>query len=67
MWFHSDVCFLKLKFMNKYFDLLWKSYGTLEKKNYGTLGKNMILYRKLWNFDLLRKKLWYYGKKTMQL
>ena len=22
----------------------------------------MILYRKLWNFDLLWKKLWYYGK-----
>ena len=24
--------------------------------------KPMLLYRKLWNFDLLWKKLWYYGK-----
>ena len=44
-------------------------------KNYGTMEKTMVLYRKLWNFDLLWKnygtmektmvlwtKLWYYGK-----
>ena len=31
-------------------------------KNYGTIPKTMILYRKLWNFDLLWKTLWYYGK-----
>ena len=49
MWFHSDVCFQKLKFMNKYFDLLWKSYGTLEKKlwyfgeKYDTVSKTMEL------------------------
>ena len=24
--------------------------------------KIMVLYRKLWNFDLLWKKLWYYSK-----
>ena len=34
-------------------------------KNYGTMEKTMILYRKLWNFiDLQWKKLWYYGKKN---
>ena len=38
-------------------------------KNYGTMEKTMVLYRKLWNFDLLWKKtmvlwkkLWYYSK-----
>ena len=31
-------------------------------KNYGTMEKTMVLYRKLWNFDLLWKKLWYYNK-----
>ena len=37
-------------------------------KNYGTMEKTMVLYRKLWNFDLLWKtmvlwkKLWYYGQ-----
>ena len=38
----------------------------LWKKNYGTLDKSMVLwqktklqYRKLLNFDLLRKKQWY--------
>ena len=31
-------------------------------KNDDTMKKNMVLYRKLWNFDLLWKKLWYYGK-----
>ena len=30
------------------FDLLWKSYGSMEK--------NMVLYRELWNLDLRRKK-----------
>ena len=34
--------------------VLWQNYGTMEK--------TMVLYRKLWNFDLLWKKLWYYGK-----
>ena len=24
--------------------------------------KTMVIYRKLWNFDLLWQKLWYYGK-----
>ena len=24
--------------------------------------KTMVLFQKLWNFDLLWKKLWYYGK-----
>ena len=38
-----------------------KNYGTMEK-NYGTMEKTMVLYRKLWNFDLLWKKLCYYGK-----
>ena len=33
------------------------------KKNYGAIPKSMILYRKLWNFDLLWENLWYYGKK----
>ena len=33
------------------------------EKNYGTIeNKTMILYRKLSNFDLLWKKLWYCGK-----
>ena len=27
-------------------------------KNYGTMKKTMVLYRKLWNFDFLWKKLW---------
>ena len=31
-------------------------------KNYGTMKTTMVLYRKLWNFDLLWKKLRYYGK-----
>ena len=31
-------------------------------KNYGTIPKTMVLYRKLWNFNLLWNKLWYYGK-----
>mgnify|MGYP003691677411 CR=1 FL=1 len=35
--------------------VLWKNYGTIEK--------TVVLYQKLWNFDLLWKKLWYYGKK----
>ena len=35
----------------------------LLRKNYGTMEKTMVLYQKLWNFDLLWKKLWYYGKK----
>ena len=48
--------------------VLWKKlwyYG----KNYGTMEKTMVLYRKLCNFDLLwknygtmEKKLWYYSK-----
>ena len=29
---------------------------------YGTMEKTMKLYLKLWNFDLLWNKLWYYGK-----
>ena len=39
------------------------------KKNYITTEKTMVLrkktvvlYRKLWNFGLLRKKQWYYEK-----
>ena len=32
------------------------------KKIFGTTEKTMVLYRKLWNFDLLWIKLWYYGK-----
>ena len=41
--------------------------STMEKlwyygKNYGTMEKTMVLYRKLWNFDLLWKILWYYEK-----
>ena len=60
-----------------------KTVGTMKKtmitENYGTLinyvkklwyyeKKTMLLYRKLWNFDLLWKKygtmekIWYYGK-----
>ena len=46
------------------------NYGTctMEKKtmvlwkNYDTLPKNMALYRKLWIFNLLWKKIRYYGK-----
>ena len=35
----------------------------LWKQTMGTMGKKtMILYRKLWNFDLQWKKIWYYGK-----
>ena len=55
--------------------LQWKNYGTMEK-NYSTMekieyygNKPVILYGKLWNFDLhwkktraLWKKLWYYSK-----
>ena len=26
------------------------------------MDKTMILYQKLWKFDLLKKTLWYYGK-----
>ena len=50
--------------------VLLKKIMVLWGKNYdlnkyialdGTMGKQtMILYRKLWNFDLLWKKLWYY-------
>ena len=29
-------------------------------KNCGTMEKNMFLYRKLWNFNILWKKLLYY-------
>ena len=50
------------------FDLLCKNYDTMGK-NYGTIQQNMVLYRKLCNFDLLWKKtivlwkkIWYYGK-----
>ena len=32
-------------------------------KNYGTMEKPMVLYRKLRNFDLLWKKICYYGTK----
>ena len=34
------------------------SYGKLwyYKKNFGTIPKTMVIYRKLWNFDLLWKK-----------
>ena len=61
----------QLNFFNKYIALkLWftmENYGTKKKamilwKNYGTMDKTMMLYRKLWNFDLLRKKLWCYSK-----
>ena len=31
-------------------------------KKYCTVEKTILLYRKLWNFDLLWKKPWYYGK-----
>ena len=37
-----------------------KNYGTMEK--YGTMVKTMLLYRKLWNFDLRRKKLFWITK-----
>ena len=43
--------------------LLRKNYDTM--KNYGTMEKTMVLYQKLWNFDLPWKKLWYYS--TLQL
>ena len=33
-----------------------------EKKTMVLLKKTMVLYRKLWNFDLLWKKLCHYGK-----
>ena len=39
----------QIKFLNKYIALD------------GTMGKQtMILYRKIWKFDLLWKKLWHY-------
>ena len=57
------------------FEKLWKKYGTLKKtiilwkNNFGTIPKNMIKYRKLWNYDLLlkqygimEKKLVYYSQ-----
>ena len=31
-------------------------------KKHGAIPKIVLLYRKQWNFDLLWKKLWYYGK-----
>ena len=31
-------------------------------KNYDTIEKTILLYRKLWNFDLPWKKLCYYKK-----
>ena len=37
------------------FDLLWKHYGTMEK-NMVLWKKTMKLYQELWNFDLQRKK-----------
>ena len=52
-----------------HFDLLWKSYGTMGKKtvyyekSYDTMTRTMVQYQKLWNFDLLWKKLWCCGKK----
>ena len=49
----------QLKFLNKFIALeLWitmENYGTMEKK-YGTLEKTMVLYRKLCDVDLPRKK-----------
>ena len=41
------------------------SYGKLwyYGKNYGTIPKTMVIYRKLWNFDLLWKKIMVLGKK----
>ena len=33
------------------------------RKNYGTMEKTMVLYRKLWNFDLLWKKTMVLWKK----
>ena len=51
------------------FDLLWKNFGTIpkiiEKTAYytKTMEKTLALYQTLWNFDLLRKKLWYNGEK----
>ena len=64
----------QLKILNKFIALeLWftmENYGTMEmtmvlwKKNYArpTMEKIMKPYRKLWNFDLLWKKLWYFSK-----
>ena len=39
------------------FDLLWKNHGTMEKlwqygQNFGTMEKTIVLYQRLWNFDL---------------
>ena len=41
-------------------DLLWINYviGT----NYGIMEQTIVLYRKLWNVDFIRKKLCYNGK-----
>ena len=61
LWQYTKI----IELLNRYIALeLW---FTLEKiwyngKNYGTFEKAMVLYRKLWNTDLLWKKLWYYGK-----
>ena len=32
------------------------------EQNYGTIEKIKVVCRKLWNFDLLWIKLWYYSK-----
>ena len=52
-----------------YYGKLWycgKKKLWYNGRNYGTISKTMVLYRKRWNFDLLRKKLWYYGKTMLQ-
>ena len=38
-----------------------KNDGTMEQ-NYGTIEKIKVVCRKLWNFDFLWIKLWYYSK-----
>ena len=50
--------------------ILTKNYDTIQKtpplNGWNTADRaknpNQSIYRKLWNFDLLWKKLWYYGK-----
>ena len=44
--YYSYLLFKSMVLWNS--DLLWKNYGTTDK--------TMVLYRKLWNFDLQRKQ-----------
>ena len=52
-WTNINYSFRTLIYYGKTM-VLWEKYGTMGK-NYGSMEKSVILYRKLWNFDLLWK------------